>query len=121
MTTYLLPGTTSKSTTIAVATAVPIVIILVGVVIIIAALVIFGYIRRRGKQRPFGFETMSHTELEEKDLEDYLGTEQGSLPSTRSGVIESNGNDYGDAGEGRHKLQDVDLKEDSDSVKGHLV
>jgi hypothetical protein len=68
---------------------------------------------------------MRHSELEAKDLENYLGTSEGSLPGTRTGVIAMS-NVFGSSKGEKDKpaLQDVDLNGqgfETSSVKGHLV
>lgn len=117
----------SKST-VAVATVVPI-LALVGVVVVVVLIILAVLtMRKKGKTKAFDFQPMSHSELEAKDLENYLGTEEGSLPGTRTGVItmsSTNGSGAG-GGEGGGRedekaiLQDVDLQE-QDNAKGHLV
>ncbi len=62
---------------------------------------------------------MVHSELEEKDLENYLA-QQGALPSMREGVVAGaaeNGGNRGKGGEKKEKFEDVDLKDSN----GHLV
>ena len=124
-------GRVSKST-IAVATAVPILLLvtIVAVTALIILLVIF--MRKKNKTQPFEFEQMRHSELEEKDLENYLTTQEGSFPGAKAGVISSvdkNGSSAGGGGGGREegeghsekkRLQDIDLS-DNDSMNGHLV
>lgn len=96
-------------------------------------------LRKKQRTKPFDFQPMSHRELEAKDLESYLDTEEGSYPSSRTGVIatpSSNGagssgiassaagGEGGRGGVEKEVLRDVDLANqdyETSSVKGHLV
>lgn len=65
--------------------------------ILLTVLVIFFFVRQRRQlaANGFDFQPMTHSELEEKDLENYLSTQSGSYPSLKSGVItatETSGN-----------------------------
>ena len=98
-----------------------------GVIILVVLMM-----RKKGKTQAFEFQPMSHSELEAKDLENYLGTSEGALPGTRAGVItvsSKNGSGAGGGkGGGREDekaiLRDVDLQDqklEKNSDKGHLV
>ena len=97
------------------------------VVFVILAIV---FSRRRSRVKTsFDFKPMSHSELEEKDLENYLDTPQGAFPSMRTGVItslESNGMSGGGRGLREGEFEDVDLHQSSGggqngTKKGTLV
>lgn len=99
-------------------------------VVVLLVVLAFLVMRKKAMSKPFDFQPMSHSELEAKDLENYLGTEEGSFPSTKTGVIAtaSKNGSAGSSGEGGGKektgLRDVDLENqeyETSSVKGHLV
>ncbi|SMN02048.1 hypothetical protein SPONN_368 [uncultured Candidatus Thioglobus sp.] len=128
---YVVFVATSKlsKSTIAVVTAVPILsLVSVAVVAGLIILAVVVMLRKKERIKPFDFQPMSHSELELKDLESYLGTDEGSFPGTRTGVIAApskNGTGGGEGGGvGIGTLRDVDLDNqdyETTSVKGHLV
>ena len=116
-----------SSSTVTVAILVPLLFVTALALAVVLVVLIVVFFRRRSAIKNFEFQTMSHRELEEKDLENFLETQQGSLPSTKSGVItgsegvcdgEKEGDGSGNDGNNdfvEKKLYDVDFK------NGHLV
>ena len=109
------------------AVAVPLFLLAVALAAVFIVLLVV-FFRRRSAVKNFGFQHMTHSELEEKDLENFLATQQGALPSTRAGVItgskgngggdgNSKGSDGGGGSEEEEKFDDMDLKD----ANGHLV
>ena len=80
--------TEGRSSHVAAAIVIPLVIIAIAVVVI---LIIVGIVSRKMKKSgAFDFQQMRQSELEGNDLKHFLETESGSLPSTKSGIIENN-------------------------------
>ena len=105
-----------QSSTVIVAVIVPIFVIAsIGIAVVLIILLVV-FFRRKSSVKSFQFEQMTHKELEEKDLENYLATEHGALPSMRAGAIMGSGEEEGDEGGGK-EFDDVDLK----NPNGYLV
>ena len=103
--------TEGRSSHVAAAIVIPLVIIAIAVVVI---LIIVGIVSLKMKKSgAFDFQQLGQSELEEEDLKNFLETESGSLPTTKSGIIENNGTSNENS---KVNLESVNLdEEDNDS------
>ena len=71
--------------TIAVATAMPILLLVTIVVVTVLIILLVIFMRKKNKTQLIDFKQMRHSELEKKDLENYLTTQEGSFPGAKVG------------------------------------
>ncbi len=75
----------AQTATLAIAVSVPIVgILVIALITTLLSIAVFLLARQRKQAKPFNFVHMTHSDLEEKDLENYLATGQGSFPNIRT-------------------------------------